>query len=101
MKVQNMMSNKGNKIANQFIIKTNFTDGDICSTEVFQSYDSAIVKIDNYNNGTYQVTLDSTYWDYSVTTSKYRNKFLRETKKETQAKIDSGEYILADLINRG
>jgi hypothetical protein len=99
MKVQNMMSRNGNKVANQFIINTYFTDGDICSTKVFQSYDSAIVQIDNYNNGTYQVTLDRNYWDYSVTTGKYRNQFLRETKKETLAKIDSGEYILADLNN--
>ncbi len=99
MKVQNMLSSNGNKVANQFIIKAAFTDGDICSTEVFQSYNSAIVQIDNYNSGAYQVTLDRNYWDYSATTGKYRNKFLCETKKETQAKIDSGEYILADLNN--
>ena len=36
-------------------------------------------------------------WDYSVTTGKYRNIFLGEKKAETQAKIDSGEYILTDL----
>ena len=37
------------------------------------------------------------YWNYSVTTSKYRNQFLNETTKETQAKINSGEYKLVDL----
>ena len=31
-------------------------------------------------------------WDYSNTTSKYRNKFLGETTKETRAKLESGEY---------
>ena len=36
MKVSNMISNKGNKIANQFII----TDG---NKETFQSYNSTIV----------------------------------------------------------
>jgi hypothetical protein len=36
-------------------------------------------------------------WDYSVTTGKYRNIFLEETKKETQKKIDQGIYILTDL----
>jgi hypothetical protein len=32
-----------------------------------------------------------------MTTGKYRNQFLGETKKDTEAKIKSGEYILADL----
>ena len=114
MKVQNMLSSNGNKVANQFIITENFevkgrvpfritrlgtiiADKNIFSIEVFQSYDSTIVKIDHYNSGARQVTLDRNFWDYSATTGKYRNKFLCETKKETQAKIDSGEYILADL----
>lgn len=85
MKVQNMASSRGNKIANQFII----TDG---NKEVFQSYSSVIVK---RMEG--KVYLDEYYWDYSKTTGKYRNQFLGETKKETQEKIDRGEYILANL----
>ena len=60
--------------------------------QIFQSYNSIIVKIEN---GT--VTLDERFWDCSQTTGKYRNKFLCETKKETQAKIDSGEYQLDNL----
>jgi len=100
MKVENMRSTRSyNKIANQFVI----SDGD---TRIFQSYDSIIAKMertqDKMLQGYYgvcdvQVTLDEHYWDYSVTTSKYRNQFLGESKKETQAKIDSGEYQLADL----
>ena len=43
------------------------------------------------------IYLDRNYWDYSVTTSKYRNLFLGETKRETEKKIKSGEYILTDL----
>ena len=69
--VTNMVSNKGNKIANQFIIYT--TEGSI-----FQSYNSTIVKIEN--GKTY---LDINTWDYSKTTGKYRNLFLGETKRET------------------
>ena len=84
-KVTNMVSNKGNKIANQFIIYT--TEGSI-----FQSYNSTIVKIEN--GKTY---LDLNKWDYSKTTGKYRNIFLNENKKETEKKIKSGEYILTDL----
>lgn len=89
MKVKNMTTAKGYHVANQFII----TDGDI---EYFQSYRSIIVKRD-YKQGILQISLDEHYWNYSPTTSKYRNLFLEETTKETQAKIDSGEYILTDL----
>ena len=32
-----------------------------------------------------------------MTTSKYRNIFLEETKKDTEKKIESGEYILTNL----
>ena len=84
-KTTNMISNKGNKIANQFIIYT--TEGSI-----FQSYNSTIVKIDN--GKTY---LDINKWDYSKTTGKYRNIFLNENKKQTEEKIKNGEYILTDL----
>jgi hypothetical protein len=31
-----------------------------------------------------KVYLDSNAWDYSVTTGKYRNQFLGETKRETE-----------------
>lgn len=97
MKVHNMVSSKGNTIANQFIIEDSFMGSEICHKSVFQSYDSIIVEIVTFNSGTSETRLDVRYWDYSVTTSKYRNQFLGETKKETQAKIDSGEYKLVDL----
>jgi hypothetical protein len=84
-KVQNMVSNKGNKIANQFVI---YTD----NGSIFQSYNSTIVKIDS--GKTY---LDKNTWDYSKTTGKYRNIFLNESKKDTEEKIKRGEYILTDL----
>lgn len=93
MKVQNMTSSRGNPVANQFIIAS-AKDGNPCET--FQSYRSVIAEI-VYWVGNRKVTLDTNKWDYSITTGKYRNQFLGETKKETQAKIDSGEYILADL----
>ena len=87
MKVSNMVGRTGKPVANQFILTGN--DG----SETFQSYSSVIaVKL---RHGFTQ--LDSHYWDYSVTTGKYRNQFLDETKQETQSKIDSGEYILTNL----
>ena len=62
----------------------------------FQSYESTIVKT-YWKDGRRQVALDEYYWNYSKTTSKYRNLFLGETKKETEKKIASGEYELVDL----
>jgi len=86
MKVENMTSPQGNKVANQFII----TDDD--NNDYFQSYRSIIAK---RSQG--KIYLDEYYWDYSRTTGKYRNEFLNETIAETRAKIKSGEYILTDL----
>ena len=91
MKVENMTSNKGNKIANQFIIRDDYDN------IYFQSYDSIIVKIGNKTMGRNPIYLDEKYWDYSVTTGKYRNIFLNETKKETEKKIANGTYELTNL----
>ena len=92
-----------NNRPNQFLIVTP-------DAHYFQSYESIIAKIpdlhntscftkDDLNSHRFQIVLDKTYWNYSVTTSKYRNQFLNESTKETQAKIDSGEYKLVDLNN--
>ena len=99
MKVENMTSGRGNKIANQFIIKDEVDSMSGNAIHYFQSYDTMICKIDRFRAGVEkrQITLDRDKWDYSKTTGKYRNIFLGETRKETQKKIDSGEYILADL----
>ena len=100
MKVENITNSRGNSIPNQFIIKHEGivklgkdTDLFIADSPImFQSYRSIIaVKCKA------MVVLDKTYWNYSTTTSKYRNQFLGETTKETKAKIASGEYLLADL----
>jgi hypothetical protein len=94
MKVQNMTSANGNKVANQFIL--NGMDKHGYDVEEFQSYSSIIVtKV--YNPLGVKIYLDENKWDYSTTTGKYRNLFLGEKKKETEAKIKSGAYILADL----
>lgn len=85
-KVKNMESSNGNTVPNQFIIETP------SGMEIFQSYETIIaIKKDG------AIYLDSNYWNYSVTTGKYRNIFLMEDKKETEKKIKSGQYILTDL----
>jgi len=99
MKVENMISARGNKVANQFIIKEDVNEMSGNCVEYFQSYDTVIAKRDKFRTDVRgrQVWLDENAWDYSVTTGKYRNIFLGENKKETQGKINSGEYILTDL----
>ena len=87
MKVSNFTSNNGNKIANQFLITEK-------NKETFQSYKS-IIAVRNYK--TQKTYLDEYYWDYSVTTGKYRNQFLGEGIAETRKKIESGEYKLKNL----
>ena len=82
-----MTSARGNTVPNQFIITDN---GD----EYFQSYKSIIAK---RSKG--KIYLDDYYWDYSVTTGKYRNEFLGEGIAETRKKIASGEYVLTNLNN--
>ncbi len=101
MKVQNMKGKNGRAIPNQFIITgvgLTINNMNWHNSTVFQSYDSVIaVTHPSANPLQPHVVLDKNTWDYSKTTGRYRNQFLGETKKETQAKIDSGEYILTDL----
>jgi hypothetical protein len=95
IKVYNMTSSNGNKVANQFIIHSG-------NKAYFQSYESVIAKTSKpvIANGKYikpEMYLDKNKWDYSRITGKYRNQFLGETKKETEAKIKSGQYKLVNL----
>ena len=102
MKVENMTNANGIKVANQFILtgemltlNTGAEENETSEVRIFQSYDFVIVRIDIGSMD--EIYLDEYYWDYSRTTDKYRNRFLGETTKETQAKIDSGKYILTNL----
>lgn len=99
MKLENLTSNRsGKSVANQFILTEEGRGalGNFDTRKTFQSYDSIIAVITRWPDSV-EVKLDATYWDYSVTTSKYRNQFLGETKAETQRKINSGEYVLTNL----
>ena len=85
MKVKNIIGNAGCKVKNQFVL----TAGEV---EYFQSYDSIIAKKENG-----KVYLDSYYWNYSSTTSKYLAIFLSDTNKELKDKVKNGTYILTNL----
>ena len=86
MRVENMVSSKGNTIANQFIIDDN-------NESFFQSYKSMIAKIDKFG----KIFLDEYYYNYSRTTSKYRNMFLNMTTKEIEKGIKDNEIELVNL----
>ena len=75
-----------NPVANQFIIET--PKGDY-----FQSYHSIIAFKPNKG----KLKLDSYYWDYSRTTSKYRNQFTGLDTKETKRAIKNKQIILTNL----
>ena len=90
LRVEQMESPRsGRPVANQFIIYTR-------EGRFFKSYGTIICFIERGG----KVYLDENSWDYSRTTGKYRNEFLREGIEETRKKIKSGEYVLRDLNTR-
>lgn len=91
IKIENCESlNSYGVVANQFIITISTKKG---TKRIFQSYNTVIAVKDEKGN----VTLDERYWDYSRTTGKYRNQFLREGITETRKKIKNGTYKLKNL----
>ena len=93
MKVENVQSSKGNKVPNQFIITTETPEGN--KVEYFQSYETVIAKkiYDNLGCDVVETFLDKKSYNYSVTTSKYRNLFLGVTNKQ----FNKDNYILTIL----
>ena len=88
MYVSNMISNRGNKVKDQFVITLTNSDA------YFQSYESIIAR---RTNATDTIELDVNFWDYSPTTSKYLARFLGVPNKEIKRKVTSGEYKLVNL----
>ena len=88
MNIEQMRSARGKKVPNQSVVTTE-------KGTYFQSYNSVIAFIPA---GPEKIQLGPK-WDYSQTTGKYRNQFLRETKAETQRKLDNGEYLLNPILS--
>lgn len=87
MKIENMKSNRGNKVANQFKLYYN-------NYVVFQSYQTLI--------SVYDIKNDTMYTDkdfYSTTTSKYRNLFNDEFLPLAIIEVENEE--LHRIIERG
>lgn len=85
MRVENLYSSNGNKVANQFRIEANWLT-------TFQSYNSEIITIDRLT----KVIKVGADYNYSTTTSKYRNSFLREEGFSGLADIKSLNKAIKD-----
>ena len=90
-KVANMTSDNGNKIANQFILKE--YNGDIS----LQSYDSLVCQLRKGGLGFDRIVVFGRDWDYSRTTIKYVNKFLKDNGLDVLA----GTKNIREGIERG
>lgn len=87
MKIENMMSPRGNKVPNQFKLYYN-------NYVAFQSYKTLISVYDIKNNTMYT---DKNF--YSMTTSKYKNLFNDEFSPLAIIQIDNEQ--LHRIIERG
>ena len=72
---------------NQIVVS--FTDG----SEVFNSYGKNIVE---YSKGG-RIYFDKNYWDFSTTTSKWRNKYMGVDSKWVKDAIKNGIVKFKDL----
>lgn len=90
--VRPMTSRGGNELANQQIMSDP-------AGETFVSYGTKIAyrSHKHYEDGERRIVLDKNYWDYSRTTSKYRNEFLGFGVDECRRRISNGKIELADL----
>jgi len=87
VRIENMLGASGKEVPNQFKLFTE--DG-----TYFQSY-SSVVAFRPVGGG--KIQLDREKHDYSRTTAKYRNQFLRMTTKEIEKAITAGDIELVDL----
>ena len=74
-------------VKNQFLIKDN--EGNT----FFQSYNTIIAKKDKHGF----IFLDADKWDYSKTTSRYRNLFIGLNTADTKKAIKEGKITLINL----
>lgn len=80
MKVTNLANNQ---------VQVTTDDG----TKVFSSYGTTIAKVDSSG----VTTLDTAYWNYSATTTKYLSRFLGVSSKDIKKRVAGGTYVLTDL----
>ena len=86
IKVITMETAKHSQAKNQVILVTNLG-------RYFVSYGKTIV----FQTHTGKIFMDKKYWDYSRTTSEYRNRFLGYSTAEVKNRIKEGSIKLVDL----
>ena len=83
IRVENMRSNSGNDVPNQFLIYTNYG-------KMFRSYNSNIAFIPNDEDIIYL----GEDWNYSRTTSKYRGYFLGLSTEDLRKMIENKTAVI-------
>lgn len=91
IKVENMVSDKGNSVINQFIIRMR-------NHKYFQSYKTIICVIDSFPYENDVITLDRNWKNYSNTTHKYLYRFLNMNKSAIIKAVKNG-IIRVENIN--
>ena len=85
--VSNIASSNGGPVLNQLLVRTEYG-------VMFQSCNSNIAFIPHDEDVIYL----GKDWDYSRTTSKYRNEFLGYNKKELESMIKSGKAVIIESL---
>ena len=85
-----MLTSNGKPAKDQYVLT--YEDG----STAFESYGTLIAhRPVNYPKQ--PIRLDRDAWNYSITTARYRNRFLGEATAETRKRIKNGQYELAAL----
>ena len=90
MKISNLVNERGNRVANQFIVENN-------NTITFQSYNSIVCEIRPASMGFKKVVVLGKDWDYSRTTTKHLGTFLKQNNLEYLA----GAKNIREALERG
>lgn len=89
-RIEALLTSSGKPAKDQFVHY--YDDGSMA----FVSYGTTIaVRPADYPRN--PIRLDRDKWNYSITTARYRNRFLGEATAATRKRIKSGQYVLANL----
>lgn len=90
MKISNLVNERGNRVANQFVIENE-------NSIAFQSYNSMVCEIRPASMGFEKVVVFGKDWSYSRTTMKHLNNFLKQNNLEFLA----GAKNIREALKRG
>lgn len=92
MKISNLVNERGNRVANQFVIENEENN-----TVAFQSYNSMVCEVRPASIGFEKVVVFGKDWDYSRTTIKHLGNFLKQNNLEYLA----GAKNIREALERG